>query len=131
MFCVLSTRFVRFPQKGGDSVASIATGHGLEGPGMESRWGIDFSAPVQTCPGAHPVSCTLGTGSFSRIKRPARGVHHPPQPSAQVKGRVQLYLYPAFMPSYREKFTFTLCFSQETAIFSRNGIKRLFLVMKA
>jgi len=23
-----------------------------------------FSAPVQTGPGAHPVSCTMGTGAF-------------------------------------------------------------------
>jgi len=95
----LSTCFVRFPQKGGDSVVSIATGHGLEGPGIESQWGMDFSAPVQTCPGANPVSCTLGTGSFSRIKRLARGVHHPHPPSAEVKGRVQLYLYPLTVPS--------------------------------
>jgi hypothetical protein len=26
-------------------------------------WTI-FSAPVQTGPGAHPASCTMGTGSF-------------------------------------------------------------------
>ena len=38
-----------------------------------------FSAPVQTGPGAHPVSCTMGTGSFPRVKS-GRGVtlttHH-------------------------------------------------------
>ena len=27
-----------------------------------------FSAPVQTVPGAHPVSCTMGTGSFPGVK---------------------------------------------------------------
>jgi hypothetical protein len=43
----------------------IATGYGLDGPGIESRWGgARFSAPVQTGPGAHPASCTMGTGSF-------------------------------------------------------------------
>jgi len=26
--------------------------------------GARFSAPVQTCPGAHLASCTMGTGSF-------------------------------------------------------------------
>ena len=26
--------------------------------------GTRFSAPVQTGPGAHPASCTVGTGSF-------------------------------------------------------------------
>ena len=33
--------------------ASIATRYGLDGPGIESRWGARFSAPVQTGPGAH------------------------------------------------------------------------------
>jgi len=47
---------------GTDSSVSIATGYGLDGSGIESRWGARFSAPVQTGPGAHPVSCTMGTG---------------------------------------------------------------------
>ena len=46
------------------SSVGVATGYGLDGPGIESRWGATFSAPVQTGPGAHPVSCTMGTGSF-------------------------------------------------------------------
>ena len=32
-----------------------------------------FSAPVQTGPGAHPASCTMGTGSFPGVKS-GRGV---------------------------------------------------------
>ena len=55
------------------SVLGIATGYGLDGPGIESRWGARFSAPVQTGPGAHPASCTMGTGSFSGVKN-GRGV---------------------------------------------------------
>jgi hypothetical protein len=39
-------------------------GYGLDGPGIES-WKARFSAPVQTGPGDHPVSYTIGTGSFS------------------------------------------------------------------
>ena len=70
----------------------IATRYGLEGPGIESRWGAKFSAPVQTGPGAHPASYTMGTGSFPGVKRPGRGVDYPPQSSAEVKERVQLYL---------------------------------------
>ena len=46
----------------------VATGYGLDGPGIESRWGAGFSAPVQTGPGAHPASCTMGTGSFAGVK---------------------------------------------------------------
>jgi len=60
--------------------------------GIESRWGRDF-LPVQTGPGAHPASCTMGTGSFPGVKRPGRGVDHPPPSSAEVKERVGLYLY--------------------------------------
>jgi hypothetical protein len=35
--------------------------------------GARFSAPVHTGPGAHPASCTMGTGSFPRVKS-GRGV---------------------------------------------------------
>jgi hypothetical protein len=50
------------------SVVGIATGYELEGPMIESRWGVRFSAPVQTGPGAHPASCTVGTGSLPGVK---------------------------------------------------------------
>jgi len=34
---------------------------------VEPQWGQDFPA-VQTDPGAHPASCTMGTGSFPGVK---------------------------------------------------------------
>ena len=49
------------------SSVSIAIDYGLDGPGIESQWGRDFP-PVQTGPGAHPASCTMGTGSFPVVK---------------------------------------------------------------
>jgi hypothetical protein len=49
------------------SSVDIATDYGLDGPGIKSRWGRDFP-PVQNGPGAHPASCTMGTGSFPAIK---------------------------------------------------------------
>jgi len=49
------------------SSVGIATDYGLDGPWIESRWGRDFP-PVQTGPGAHPASCTMGTGSFPGVK---------------------------------------------------------------
>jgi hypothetical protein len=52
-----------------------------------------FSAPVQTGSGAHPASYRMGAGSFPWVKRPGRGVDHPSISSAEVKGRVELYLY--------------------------------------
>jgi hypothetical protein len=56
--------------EGRDSSLSVAAHYGLDGPGIESRWGARFSAPVQTGPGTHPVSYTKGTGSFLGVKRP-------------------------------------------------------------
>ena len=63
--------------------------------------GARFSAPVQTGPGAHPASSTMGTGSLARgEKRLGRGFDHPPQPSAEVKERVELNLYSPSGPSW-------------------------------
>jgi len=53
---------------GPDSSVGIATGYGLDGPGIEPRWAARFSARVQTDPGAHPASCSMGTGSFPGVK---------------------------------------------------------------
>ena len=64
---------------GPGSVVGIATGYRLDGPGIESRWGARFSAPVQTGPEAHPASCTMGTGSFPGVKS-GRGVTLTPHP---------------------------------------------------
>jgi len=73
-----------------DSSVGVATRYGLEGPKIESRWGHDF--PHQST-SVHPASYTVGTGSFPGVKRPGRGVDHPPQPRVEVKERVELYLY--------------------------------------
>ena len=64
---------------GPGSVVGIATGYGLDGPGIESRWGTRFSAPAQTGRGAHLPSCTMGTGS-SPGKKSGRGVTLTPHP---------------------------------------------------
>ena len=78
---------------GRDSSVSIVTRYGLDGPGIESRWGQDFSVPVQTSLGAHPASYTIGTRSLPGLKRPGRGVDHPPPSSTDFKERVELYVY--------------------------------------
>ena len=52
-------------------VVGIVTDYGLDGPEIESRRvgkGARFSTPVQTSPGAHPASCTIGTASFPGVK---------------------------------------------------------------
>ena len=45
--------------------------------------GARFSAPVQTGPGVHLASYTMGTLSLPEVKRPVRGVDHPPTSSAE------------------------------------------------
>jgi hypothetical protein len=59
-----STSFSR----GLGSSVGIVTGYGLDGP-----FGARFFAHVQTGPGAHTASCTMGSGSFPEVKRPGRG----------------------------------------------------------
>jgi len=63
---------------GPGSPVGIATDYGISGPGSNPGGGEIFS-PVQTGPGAHPASCTMGTGSFPVVKC-GRGVllttHH-------------------------------------------------------
>jgi hypothetical protein len=72
----------------------------IDGPGWLSRysdslragWSLDripvwtrFSAPYQTGPGALPPSYTMGTGSFSGVKRAGRDVDHPPHLAPRLK----------------------------------------------
>jgi hypothetical protein len=64
---------------GPGSIVGIVTGDGLDGPGIESWWGVRFTAPVQTGLGTHPASCTMGTGSFQGVKS-SRGVALSPHP---------------------------------------------------
>jgi len=70
---------------GRDSSVGIATRYGLDGPGIESQWGRDFPHRVKTGPGARPASYTMGTGSFPGVKRPGRGVDHPPHLASRLK----------------------------------------------
>jgi hypothetical protein len=46
---------------------------------------------VQTNPGDHPGSYTVGTGSLAGIKWPERAINHQPSSSAEVTKIVELY----------------------------------------
>jgi hypothetical protein len=70
----------------------IATSCGLDGPEIQSRWGRHFPHPSK--PARHL------TASFLRVKRPRRGVNHPPPSTAEVKERVELCLYFPSEPSW-------------------------------
>ena len=65
---------------GPGSSVSIATGYGLDGPGIEYRWGWDFPHLSRPALGPlPPTSCTMGTGSFPGLKN-GRGVTLTPHP---------------------------------------------------
>jgi hypothetical protein len=73
-------------------VYSVVSGYGLDDREIEVRFpaGVkDFSSSlcVQTGSGAHPASCTMGTGGpFPGGKaRPGRDADHPPPSSAEVE----------------------------------------------
>ena len=56
--------------------------------------GERFSAPVQTGPEAHPASYTKVPDLFPGGKvRPGRDADPSPPSSAEVKNRVELYIY--------------------------------------
>jgi len=72
----LMTRLINV---GRESSVGVATGYGLDVPGIESQCGRDF--PHLSRPGlrAHPPSCTMDTGSFHGEKS-GRGVTLTPDP---------------------------------------------------
>ena len=72
---------------GQDRVVSIATRYRLDGTGIEHQRGKTFS------PGAHPASNAMRTGSFLGVKQPRQGVDEQPPSNAEVKERVELYLF--------------------------------------
>jgi len=68
----------------------FVTRYGLDGPGIETQWWRNIPHAW-----THPANCTAVPGlSFLAVKRPGRGADLPPSFSAQVKERVELYLYP-------------------------------------
>ena len=79
----------------------IATGFGLDGPRIESRWERDFPS-VQTNPVAHKAFYTMDTWSLLGVKRPELGVYQHLPSGAEVKERVEPYLY--FLMGFRDLF---------------------------
>jgi hypothetical protein len=88
---------VKFTFKGiNEFISALST----FGPGYLSRYsdyvigwtvresipvGTRFSAPVETDPGVHPASHTMGTGFLPGVKRPGRGHGHPPHLAPRLK----------------------------------------------
>jgi len=76
------------------SLVSIATGYGLDGQEIESRWGLDFTHLSPERPWGPPSLLYNGYRVFPGGKeRPGRDAD-PPSPSSVIgHERVELYLY--------------------------------------
>jgi len=83
---------------GPGSVVGIATGYGLDGPGIESRWGEIF----RTCPDRPWGPPSLLYNGYLVIpggkERPGRDADHSHPSSAVGHERVELYLYSLYGP---------------------------------
>ena len=90
--CVVSSRE--------DSSVGMATRYGLDGPRIDSRRGegARFSEPVET--GPPTLLYTVYRIFRPGINRPGRGVDHLSPPRAEVKERVELYIYSPFGSSW-------------------------------
>jgi hypothetical protein len=96
---------------GRDSSVGIATRYGLDGLGIESRWGRDFPQPSRpalgpTQPPVQWVPCLFPRGKTGR----GVGLATPSPPCAEAHESVQLYLYSpswALRPVIGWTFTFT------------------------
>jgi hypothetical protein len=78
---------------GHDNSVGIEIRYGLDGPVIESRWGRGFPHPSRPALGLTQPPIQWVTGIFPGVKRPGGGVDHPPLCKAEVKERVELYLY--------------------------------------
>jgi hypothetical protein len=93
--------FVMIVRVDRDSSVGIATRCEMDGPGIESRWGGEIFSTRPNRP--WDLTSLLYNGyrvSFPGVKRPGRGVDHPPSSSAEDKERVKLYLYSPSGPSW-------------------------------
>jgi hypothetical protein len=81
-------------------LVGIATRYGLEGPGIESRWGRDFPHPSRPALGSTQPPVKWVPVLFAGGKA-AGAWRWPPTPSsAEVKERLELYLYSPSGPSW-------------------------------
>jgi len=95
----MSKIVISSPLSGGPgSSVGIATGYGLDGPGIESRWRRDF--PHLSRPALEPTQPPVQwVPDLSRGKeRPERDADPSPASSAVGHERVELYLYSSYGP---------------------------------
>jgi hypothetical protein len=69
---------------GRNSSVGKMTRYGLDGPGIESQC-CEIIHAVQTGPGSHPASYTMGTGSLPGVKQLVRCIDHHPHLAPGLK----------------------------------------------
>ena len=89
-----------YTHKGRGSSVDIETRYELDGPGIESRWGEIFRTRRDRPWGPPSLLYSGYRVSFQGVKRTGRGVGHPSPSSAEVKERIELYLYDRSGPSW-------------------------------
>ena len=89
--------------------------------------GARFSAPVQNGPGAHPATYKISTGSFPELRRPGRGVDHPPPSSAKKSTAILLPPLWTFMACSRVNYYNTILFSYGSTFFSGGSCNEMYL----
>jgi hypothetical protein len=81
------------------SLQSKAAWYGLDGPGIESRWGDILRTLPDRNLGSPTLQCNGYLVSFPGVKRPGCGVDNASLSSVEVKERVELCLYSRCGPS--------------------------------
>jgi len=73
----------------------IVTRYAMDGPGIEYQLGGGefFRTHSRPALGPTPPPTQFVPGHSRRLRRPRRGVNHPPSFSAEDNERVELYLY--------------------------------------
>ena len=89
---------------GRESSVGIATRYWSDGPGIESRWGRHFPHPSRTTHGSTQPPIQWVPDLFPGVKRPGRGVEHPPHLAPRLKKELPLW---AFVACFTVTFTFT------------------------
>jgi len=74
-----------YPRPGRDSTVGIEIRYGLDGPGIESRWGRDFPHPSRPALGPTQLLEIKYRISFPGVKRPGRDVDQPPHLAPRLK----------------------------------------------
>jgi hypothetical protein len=124
--CIYTYLFIYLYAWSRDNAVGIATGYGLDCPGIESRWGRDFAylsrlALRPTQPPIQWVPCLSGDKAAGAWR------WSPTPSSAEVKERVELYLYPlwAFVACSRVNLTFFIyrCVRVCVCVFGSRVIK--------